>query len=126
MENLYYSLIHSYLNFANIAWGSTHQSKLNCLHIRQKQACRIITRKSKYTPSQGLFKSLRILNVYQLNLYHHLIFMYKSKMNLVPSIFINRFTSISHKYPTDYCQGSFRLQNCKNKIASLLNFLPCT
>ena len=42
MVNLYYSFIHSYLNYGNIAWCSTSMTKLKKLLSKQKQPLRTI------------------------------------------------------------------------------------
>ena len=42
LESIYLSYIHSYLNYANIAWASTNPTKLKKIHYLQKQAARII------------------------------------------------------------------------------------
>ena len=42
MVSLYYSFIHSYLNYGNIAWCSTSMTKLKKLLSKQKQALRTI------------------------------------------------------------------------------------
>ena len=117
LKNLYFSLVHSYLNYANIAWGSTHKSKLKCLHIHQKHFCRIICNQPKTTPSKKLMIDLKILNVYQLNLYQHLIFIYKSKNKILPSIFKDRFHSVLHKYPTKCCKKNYSLPFLKTKLS---------
>ena len=41
-KQLYFSFIHSYLNYGNIAWGSTNKYKLNVILRRQKHASRTI------------------------------------------------------------------------------------
>ena len=41
-KQLYFSFINCYLNYANKAWASTSQSKLQALYNRQKHAARII------------------------------------------------------------------------------------
>ena len=38
----YYSYIHSYLNYTNLAWGSTYRTNLKKLHSQQKHAIRIV------------------------------------------------------------------------------------
>ena len=42
MVSLYYSFIHSYLSYGNIAWCSTSMTKLKNLLSKQKQALRTI------------------------------------------------------------------------------------
>ena len=38
----YYSYIHSYLNFTNLAWGSTYRTNLKKLRSQQKHAIRTV------------------------------------------------------------------------------------
>ena len=42
LKTLYISFVHSYLNYGNIVWGSTTQTKLKKLASKQKQAIRAI------------------------------------------------------------------------------------
>ena len=44
---LYNSLVHSHLSYANIAWGSTHPTKLQKLASKQKHICKIIKFKGR-------------------------------------------------------------------------------
>ena len=43
--SLYYSYIHTYISYANIAWGSTYISNLKKINSQQKHAIRIIFNK---------------------------------------------------------------------------------
>ena len=45
---LYYSYIHSYLNYANLAWGSTYLTNLKKLCSQQKHAIQIVHNKTKF------------------------------------------------------------------------------
>ena len=45
------------------------------------------------THATPLMTQLNILNVYQLNIYQTLIFMFKTKQQLTPNIFINQFNT---------------------------------
>ena len=47
LKQLYFSFIHGYVNFANIAWASTSKSKLERLYRFQKHAARIIYDKDR-------------------------------------------------------------------------------
>ena len=98
--HLYYSFIHSYLNYANIAWGSTNKSKLESLYRHQKHASRIINFKDKFTHSKPLLQSMKVLNIFQLNLFQTLCFMFKTKHNDTPEIFANILNVIQNKYTT--------------------------
>ena len=42
LKCVYFGYIHSYLNDANIVWGSTYQTKLKSIHLLQKRAIRIV------------------------------------------------------------------------------------
>ena len=44
---IYFSLIHCFINYANITWSCTQPSKLKKIHSLQKHACIIIYGKKK-------------------------------------------------------------------------------
>ena len=104
LRNIYFSFILFFfflytflLNYANIGWASTNQNKLRKLYHQQKHASRIILKENKYTHSKPLMKKLNILNVYQLNIFQTLNFMYRTKTKSIPTIFSQSFKSIKHK-----------------------------
>ena len=37
LKTIYFTYIHSYLNYANIAWAKTNVTKLSEIHLLQKQ-----------------------------------------------------------------------------------------
>ena len=84
LKNIYFALIHSYVNYANIAWGSYCRTYLNKIHLKQKQAVRTIFHKDRLTHSRPLLKNLKALNVYQINLYQVSSFMYQVKKCTIP------------------------------------------
>ena len=61
-------------------------------------ASRIIYYEDKYTHARPLMQSLNALNIYQLNIFQTLIFMFKVKNNMAPNIFNNNVKTIAHKY----------------------------
>ena len=87
LKSIYFAYIHSYLNYANIAWASTYRTKLKTIHFHQKHAVRFLFNEDKLTQSRPLLRSLNALNVYQINLYQHLAFMYKLNKNKAPLTF---------------------------------------
>jgi len=107
LKLLYFSFIHSYLNYASIAWCSTNKNKLKKLFNMQKHAIRIISNKSRYTPSRPLFINLNILNIYQINIYHLLIFMFKINKSIIPKIFNPLFKIKENKYLTRYSKNRY-------------------
>ena len=64
LKTLYFSCIHSYLNYANIAWVSTYFTILKTIHYQQKYAARIIFDEDILTHSRPLLRSLNGLNIY--------------------------------------------------------------
>ena len=55
LKNVYFSYIHSYLNYENIAWTSTYATKLKRVYLKQKHAVRIVFSKEHRTHSIPLF-----------------------------------------------------------------------
>ena len=107
---LYFSYIHSYLNYANIAKTSTCATKLKRVYLKQKHAVCIVFNKDKITRSKPFFENLNALNVYEINIYQHLKFMYKFINNQIPSIFSDFIKRADHKYPKNFSQSSFYLK----------------
>ena len=66
---IYFSYIHSYSNYANVAWASTYYTKLKTIHYQQKHAARNIFNEDILNHSKPLSRSLNALNVYHTNLY---------------------------------------------------------
>ena len=69
VKTIYFSCIHSYLNYANIAWASTYFTKLKPIHYQQKHTARIVFGEDRLTHSRPLLRSLNALNNYQINIY---------------------------------------------------------
>ena len=108
MESLYYSLIHSHTNYANIVWASTNKTKLAKLYSKQKWAIRIITfQDDKHTSARPLMTQLKILNIYQTNIYQILLFMFRIRHKLTPNAFKQKFFQIKHKYPSRFSCNNF-------------------
>ena len=116
LTQLYYSFIHSYLNYANIAWSSTHKTKLETLFRRQKHAIRTINFKDRYTHSKPLFLEMKVLNIYEMNIYNILCLLFKCKLKTCPRIFYDLY---AEKPPNKYLMRSKGLltePKCKTKF----------
>ena len=118
LKTMYFSFIHSYISYGNIAWGSNTRSNLKNLHSIQKKASRLISNQPRLAPSQPLMKNLNILNIYQLNLYQTLSFMYKVKNTLTPAIFQDIFKIPHHMYETRAAELNFSTTNPTNRQSS--------
>ena len=97
---LYYSYIHSYLNYVNLAWGSTYLTNLKKLRSQQKHAIRIIYNKTKFEHTKELFKSANVLDLYKLNILSIAVFMHRIHTKTSPPVFTGDFHIISHLYST--------------------------
>ena len=116
MTSLYYSFVHTYLNCGNIAWASTSKTKLKKLFSQQKQAIKIVFNEDIYASSNVLFTELNALNIYKLNIFQNLIFMFKTKNGLNPEIFTNKFQNINHNYPTRFSENNYYVPKTKRKF----------
>ena len=97
LKSLYFSFIHSYLNYGNIAWASTTKTKLKKLASKQELAVKTISANQTIDIDQKM-KKLNILNLYKINIYQILIFMFKVKQGNIPVVFRDRFNEICHSY----------------------------
>ena len=84
LKQLYFSFIHCHLNYANIAWASTYKSKLEGFYRHQKHAARIINFKDRFTDAQPLLHNMKALNIFQINLFHIIFFMFKDSSSYFP------------------------------------------
>ena len=60
LKQLYFSFIHSYVNYGNIAWASTNKSKLERLYRCQKHAAFAIYHKDCYTNASPLLNNMKV------------------------------------------------------------------
>ena len=82
---LYNTLIHPYLSYCNIIWGSAKVSSLNSLFLLQKRAVRMCTNSDFKASSGPLFNKLKILKIFDLNKYLTATFLFKFTNNLLPA-----------------------------------------
>ena len=62
-------------------------------------------------------KNLNILNIYQLNIYQTLNFMFKANTNVTPIIFQQKFKKPYHKYPTSFSINNLTIPHVKLKTS---------
>ena len=113
LKSIYFSLVHSYINYANVVWASTNRTKLKKILSKQKQAARIMSFEDRSTHARPLMKELNILNVYQINILQNLLFMFKVKNNMAPRVFNRNFCPVDHAYPTRFSANSFQIPENK-------------
>ena len=105
----------TYINCANIAWGSTCRSNFKKINCQQKYAIRTIFNKNKFEHKRKIFKEQKILNIYQLNILSNIIFMHRVENKTAPSIFLTKFCKPSHTYPTNFLAQIFLVPTLKLK-----------
>ena len=106
---LYYSYIHTYLNYANLAWGSRNRTTLKKLGSQQRHAIRIIYNKTRFESTRDLFKSNNILNIFKVNILNTALFMHKVNSEAAPPAFRERFQKVSPSYPTHFSKFNYKL-----------------
>ena len=92
-----------FLNYGNIAWASTTKSKLRKIASQQRQAVNAIPKNDNQetlitTNSRKFMEENGILNVYKLNLYQVLNFMFRVHNETILKTFQSKFQYIEHKY----------------------------
>ena len=88
LKNVYYALVHSYLRYGIIVWGSAiekHKSRLNALLNR---VVRIMTFAPFGIGTKPIFDFLQILDISQIFSLETGKFMFKSKNGILPIITI--------------------------------------
>ena len=86
-------------------WASTTRTKLKKLASKQKQALRIIDNEN--IDIREIMLRMKVLNVYKLNIYQVLNFMFQIKTNIAPAVFYSCFTEVHHPYLTRFSENSF-------------------
>ena len=85
--------------------GQYKYSKTKKLTSKQKQALRILN--NEFTDIREIMVRMKVLNIYKLNIYQILNFMFKIKTNTASCILKNQFTEIQHQYLTRFSKNSF-------------------
>ena len=68
-KELYNAMVCPYLTYCDINWESTYPTRPKSIYIAQKKIVRLRTFSSFRETSQPLFKLLKIMNIYEINLY---------------------------------------------------------
>ena len=131
---LYNTMIYPYLTYCNVIWANTYSTRLRSIFMLQKKIVRIITFSNYTEESRPLFKSLKILDIYELNTYLTGIFMYWYYHGNLPAYFINFFVQNEsiHSYGTrsatkihiEFKRTNYAKFSLKYKGATMWNSLP--
>ncbi len=119
LKTLYYSLIHSNLNYGILAWGSS--PSINKLFKLQKKALRIINHQPYRAHTDQLFKSEKILKVQDLYKLNIALFMYDFIYNKLPTSFSQLFpSSLSSQITTRSASYNFYCERPRTKFSENL------
>ena len=134
LQTIYDTMVYPYLTYCNIVWASTYPSRLKSLFMLQKKIVRIMTFAKYKENSKPLFLSLKILNIYELNIYLMALFMYSYFNENLPSYFNNYFklNEMIHSHNTrtasnlfiDYKRTNYGKFSLKFRGAQIWNKLP--
>ena len=118
MTTFCFWFFHSYLNYGNIAWATTTKSKLRKIASQQREAVNAILKNEnqEITNSSKFMEENGILNVYKLNLYQFLNFMYRVHNETIPKSFKTKFQYIEQKYETRHSKDNFLIPKRNTRI----------
>ena len=119
LKTLYYSFVHPYLIYCNIAWGNAPNTTLLPLLRLQKIAIRLITntrKRDRITPKYVEMNILKLQDIYYLSV---AIFMQKYVSKSLPQIFEKYFISTETIHPYGTRNASqFRPPIFKTQVGS--------
>ena len=96
---LYYPLIYPFITYCNSTWSSTYN--LNKIYYLQKRVVRAITNSDYRAHSAPLFAKLGILDIFQVNSFQIVKFMFYYHNQLLPPMFLNLFSTSSQVHNRD-------------------------
>ena len=132
MKQIYYSLIHPYISYAILAWGSAYKTHIDKIQAKQNHSARLIffaTSYGEHTESAlSLLNLLDVLTVHNIYQFQILKFTYLWHKGLLPKLFSNYFQYASnvHKYNTRYAsKQNLYVKKCEliqgNKQSDMLH-----
>ena len=92
---------------------------LKAIHLLQKRAVCIIFNENNMAHWWPLLRPLNPSNVYQINLFEHLRFMYSFNKNKTPIIFNSLIKKPFHKDPIKFSKNSFSFKTFKRSSSVL-------
>ena len=124
LKQVYYSLIHSYLNYNICSYAGTYDTHLNRLLLLQKRAIRIINYAPRLAHTDPLFFSNGILKIQDLHNLNVALYMFEHGR----SGQYNRSHSYNTRFRTNLWLNQSRLTIAQNSISvvgpNLWNSIP--
>uniref|UniRef100_A0A224Z9S1 Tick transposon n=1 Tax=Rhipicephalus zambeziensis TaxID=60191 RepID=A0A224Z9S1_9ACAR len=94
--SLYYSFVHSHINYGIMCWGNNYNTHLASLQVLQNQSIRIITNSSRFSNGKCILHENNILTISELLKYNLGITFYKYMTNALPPICFSSSNLIAH------------------------------
>ena len=117
LKLLYTTLLLPYLNYCTLVWAGGYQSMLKPVFLLQKRAVRTICGVHHATESSSLFKSLKLLTIYDIYKLQLAVLMYQHKVGILPALFSNYFlvNAVIHEHNTRY-KHNYRSEVCRINV----------
>ena len=113
LKTLYYSTIHSHLNYCLAIWGNTYPTHVQPLFLLQKRAIRMITGSPPLETSLPLFKQTSILTLFDSVKLEIVSYSYK---NLNSDIFRRAQHDYYTRFRDDFVLPNFNLIVYKHSL----------
>lgn len=120
LKLVYFSLIHSHINYGIVLWGNAPRKYIHRVEILQKKAIRILTGSNYSTPTSKQFKSLNILklgDIYNLELSKFMFSIMNKQLPKQLCEMVNS-DSVVHRYNTrqNLTLPLYKKQLCHNSF----------
>ena len=136
LQSLYFTMIHSYLTYCNIIWGSNYKTLIEKIQISQNKAIRLTFNDRRYTSTKSYYEINKILKIVNIHKSQTAIFIFKYLNKLLPQYFHikNYFTNWNelHNYNTrnsnsiylPYASTNYRMFTIKYFGPRIWNTIP--
>ena len=99
-KSIYFSLIHSHLNYLNCIWGGANKKNIQTVKVLQNKAIKHVYNLHYRTSTQIIYHIANVLQFENLKKCNLIIFMYKLYNKLIKSEATPRLNSEIHNYCT--------------------------
>ena len=108
------------MNYANITQTSTNKNYQNQILGKQKRTTRLVLSDDISVSPMFLMKQFNILNLYQINILHRLLFISKVKSGINPRECHKLFLLANQICPTKFSDNIFKLCDFNLKLTNLV------
>jgi len=110
LKTIYYALVHSYLRYGIVTWGSASETVLKPLNMLLNRIVRIITFAPFTIDTKPIFDFLQIQDLQQLFSFETGNFTFRLKNNLLP------INNLVHHFARNPAQHNYNLRNRDNRL----------